>query len=46
MIPDLMAWAQSLGLGAGFIPLALASLFTLFLMLVQWVARLFDDGKR
>jgi hypothetical protein len=43
VILDLTAWAERLGIGAVFIPLAFAGLFTLFLMFVQSIARLFDD---
>ena len=37
MIPDLTAWGESL--------VALAGLFTFFVMFVQSIARLFDDRK-
>jgi hypothetical protein len=45
MIPDLTAWAESLGLKAVVVPLVLAGLFTVFLMFVQSIARLFDDQR-
>jgi hypothetical protein len=45
MIPELLPWAESLGLRVVFLPLALAVLFTLFVMLAQSLARLFDDRK-
>jgi len=45
VIPDLAAWVESLGTEAAFAALALAGLFTLFVMFVQSIARLFDDRK-
>ena len=45
MIPDLTAWGESPGMEAAFVSLALAGLFTLFVMFVQSNARLFDDRK-
>jgi hypothetical protein len=45
MIPDLKAWAESLGVRAVFVPLALAGVFTLFVMLLQSIARFFHDRK-
>ena len=45
MIPDLAAWAENLGFKPVFVPLALAGVCTLLVMLVQAVARLFDDRK-
>jgi len=45
MIPDLAAGGESPGMEAGFVPLALAGVFTLFVMLVQSIVRLFDDRK-
>jgi len=43
MIPDLTAWGESLGMETAFV--ALAGLFTFFVMFVQSIARLFDDRK-
>jgi len=45
LIPDLTAWVESLAMKTGFVPLALAGVFTLIVMLVQSIARLFDDRK-
>jgi hypothetical protein len=45
MIPDLKAWAESLGVRAVFAPLALAGVFTLLVMLLQSIAKLFPDRK-
>jgi hypothetical protein len=45
MIPELISSAENLGLRIVFLPLALAGLFTLFVMLAQSLARLFDDQK-
>jgi hypothetical protein len=45
MIPHLMARGESLAMKTVFVPLALAGVFTLFMMLVQSIARLFDDRK-
>jgi hypothetical protein len=45
MIPDLTGRSESPGMEAAFVSLALAGLFTLFVMFVQSIARLFDDRK-
>jgi hypothetical protein len=45
MIPELIPWAENLGLRVVFFPLVFAGLFTLFVMLAQSLARLFDDRK-
>jgi hypothetical protein len=45
MIPELIPLAESLGLRVVFLPLALAGLFTLFVMLAQSLAGLFDDRR-
>lgn len=45
MIPDLTAWAESVGLKAAFVPLALAGLFTVFVTFLHSIARLFDDRE-
>jgi len=45
LIPHLTAWGESLGMEGAFVALAFAGLFILFVMLVQSIARLFDDRK-
>jgi len=45
LIPDLTAWVESLSMKTAFVLLALAGVFTLFVMLVQSIAKLFDDRK-
>ncbi len=43
MIPYLVARAESLGIGAVFALFVIGGLFTLLVMLLQAIARLFDD---
>jgi hypothetical protein len=45
VIPYLVARAESLGIGAVFALLVIAGLFTLLVLLLQSIARLFDDRE-
>jgi hypothetical protein len=45
VIPYLVARAESLGISAVFALLVIAGLFTLLVMLLQSIARLFDDRE-
>jgi hypothetical protein len=43
VIPELTAWAESPGVAAALVPLALAGLLTVILLFVQSVGEIFCD---